>query len=114
MSVKKANFDTLRSLAFGSISGTYAAVGIATAILPRIVCITNDTDVAMIFSVDNTNSVGNLYLPAQSFKLFDLTANMVPNHDDGLELPQQLTFYVKQFSGAATLGGVFLEYVYGT
>ncbi len=113
MSAKKVYFDTLRSLAFGGISGVYAAVGSATTIEPRIICITNDTDAGMIFSVDNTNATGNLYLPRGSFKLFDLTANLVDGKDDGFVIAKGTTIYVKQ-SSAPTTGAVYIEYVYGT
>ncbi len=113
MSAKKVYFDTLRTLAFGSISGTYAAVGAASTVEARIICITNDTDKGMIFSIDNTNSTGQLYLPASSFKLFDLTANLVPGKDDSFVIAKGTIWYVKQIA-APTVGGVFIEYIYGT
>lgn len=113
MSVKKVNFDTLRSIAFGDISGMYAAIGTALTVLPRIVCITNDTNAGMIISDDNANSVGKLYIPAGGFKLFDLTANMDSNKDDSLVMEIGTIMYVKQVT-APTSGGVYLEYIYGT
>lgn len=113
MSAKKVYFDDLRSLAFGSISGTYAAVGSALTVEPRIICITNDTDAGMIFSVSSSNATGNLYLPKGSFKLFDLTANMVPGKDDSFVIAKGTIFYVKQTS-APSSGGVYIEYLYGT
>ena len=108
---KKIKFDTLRSLAFGSISGTYAAVGSPFTVNPRIICITNNTDADMIFSDDNTNSIGNFYLAKGTFKLFDLTANMDPNIDDTLLLPIGTTIYVKQAAAPST-GNVIVEIVY--
>jgi hypothetical protein len=113
MSAKKVYFDTLRSLAFGSISGTYAAVGSAFTVEPRIICITNNTQGGMIFSTDNTNSDGQLFVAAGSFKLFDLTANMVPGKDDNFVIAKGTQFYVKQ-STAPTSGAVYIEIVYGT
>ncbi len=112
MSAKKVHFDTLRSLAFGSISGTYAAIGTATTVEPRIICITNDTDASMIFSDDNTNSSGKLILPKGSFKLFDLTANLVPHKDDSFVIGKGVIWYVKQVSAPGS-GAVYIEYVYG-
>lgn len=112
MSTTRAYFDDLRTLAYTGISGTYAAVGSATTIQPRIVCITNDTNAGMIFSDDNTVSVGKLYLPAGSFKLFDVTANFRAGSDDDFILPIGLTMYVKQ-STAPTSGAVYVEYIYG-
>ncbi len=113
MSAKRVYFDTLRSLAFGGISGTYAAVGAASTVEPRIICITNDTDAGMIFSDDNTNSTGKLYLPKGTFKLFDLTANLVPGKDDSFVIKKGTIWYVKQVS-APGAGGVYIEYIYGT
>ncbi len=113
MSAKKVYFDTLRTLAFGGISGVYAAVGSALTVEPRIICITNDTDAGMIFSTDNTNATGMLYLPKGTFKLFDLTANMVPGKDDSFVMAKGTIIYVKQ-SSAPGSGAVYVEYVYGT
>ncbi len=112
MSAKRVYFDTLRSLAFGGISGTYAAIGTALTVQPRIICITNETDAGMIFSDDNTNASGKLYLPKGSFKLFDFTANLVPGQDDGFVIAKGTIIYVKEAS-APSSGGVYLEYIYG-
>ncbi len=111
MFAKKVYFDTLRSLAFGSISGTYAAVGGPTTVNPRIVCFTNKTQGDMIFSTDNTNSSGQIFVPAGVFKLYDLTANLVPGKDDSFVIAQNVQFYVKQ-STAPVSGAVYIEFVY--
>jgi len=113
MSAKKVYFDTLRSLAFGSISGTYAAVGTPLTVEARIICITNNTAGGMIFSTDSSNSAGQLFVPAGSFKLFDLTANLVPGKDDNFVIAQGTQFYVKQVA-APTSGAVYIEVIYGT
>lgn len=111
MSAKKVYFDTLRSLAFGSISGTYAAVGSAATVNPRIICITNKTQGDMIFSVDNTNADGNLFVAAGSFKLFDLTTNEVQGKDDSFVIAKGTQWYVKQVT-APVSGAVYIEYLY--
>lgn len=110
-SSKKVYFDTLRSLAFGSISASYAAVGSALTVNPRIMCITNKTAGDMIFSTDSSNSSGQLFLPAGTFKLFDLTTNLVPGHDDNFCIAVGTQFYVKQ-STAPVSGAVYIEFVY--
>jgi hypothetical protein len=110
-SAKKVYFDTLRSLAFGGISAVYAAVGSALTVNPRIMCITNKTAGDMIFSTDNTNTDGQLIVPAGSFKLFDFTANLVPSHDDNFVMPIGTIMYVKQAT-APVSGAVYIEYVY--
>jgi len=109
---KKVYFDTLRSLASTGISGTYAAVGAALTHTPRIICITNATDADMIFSDDNTNSSGKLFLAKGSFKLFDLTSNMNPHYDDTFEMAIGTIIYVKQVAAPST-GSVYVEYIYG-
>lgn len=113
MSAKRVYFDTLRTLGFAGISAAYAAVGAALTVEPRIICITNDTNAGMIFSDDDDNADGKLYLPAGSFKLFDLTANLVPGKDDGFVIAKGTIIYVKQ-AAAVTSGSVYLEYIYGT
>lgn len=111
MSAKKVYFDTLRSLAFGSISGTYAAVGTALTVNPRTMRIVNETNAGMIFSDDNTVAAGKIYLPANSFLLLDLTANMNPEKDDAYVMSIGTIIYVKQ-STAPSSGSVYLEYTY--
>lgn len=113
MSAKKVYFDTLRSLAFGSISGTYAAVGTPLSVEGRIVCFTNRTLGDMIFSDDSTNASGQIIVPAGSFKLYDMTANLVPGKDDSFVIAKGTQFYVKQVA-APTSGSVYIEIVYGT
>lgn len=113
MSAKRVYLDTLRSLAFGGISGAYAAVGTLFTVEPRIICITNDTDSGMIFSDDSSNVSGKLYIPKGAFKLFDLTANMVPGKDDSFVMAKGTIIYVKQ-TAAVSSGGVYVELIYGT
>lgn len=111
MSAKKVYFDTLRSLAFGGISGTYAAVGTPFTEEARIICFTNKTAGDMILSTDNTNVDGQIFLPAGSFKLYDLTANLVPGKDDNFVIAKGTQFYVKQVT-APVSGAVYIEDVY--
>lgn len=111
MSAKKVYFDTLRSLGFASISGTYAAVGSALTVEARIICFTNKTQGDMIFSTDNTNADGQILVPAGSFKLYDLTANLIPGKDDSFVVAKGTQFYVKQ-STAPVSGAVYIENVY--
>lgn len=111
MSAKKVYFDTLRSLAFGGISAVYAAVGTPLTVEARIICFTNKTQGDVIFSTDNTNVDGQIFVPAGSFKLYDLTANLVPGKDDNFVLAKGTQFYVKQVT-APVSGAVYIELVY--
>lgn len=109
MTAKRVYFDTLRSLAFGSISGTYAAIGAVLAHNPRIICFTNNTQGGIVISDDGVND--RLFLPPGSFKLFDLTANMVPHKDDNWVIAIGTQFYVKDAT-APVSGAVYIEILY--
>ena len=102
------SFDKLRSLAFGSISGTYAAVGAKVAFAARMFRLINNTDGDMLFSDDGTND--KLFCPANSFVLYDVTANR-QSANNVLSLPAGIQFYVKQ-STAPTKGAVYVEILY--
>lgn len=110
MSAKRVYFDVLRSLAFSGISGTYAAVGTALTVEPRIIILTNATQGAVIFSDDGIND--KLYVAAGSFKLLDLTANLIPWKDDSFVIAKGTIIYVKQVA-APISGAVYLEYIHG-
>lgn len=109
---KRVYLDTLRSLGFAGISAAYAAVGTPFTVEPRIICITNNTQGDMIFSDDNTVAAGKLFVKAGSYKLYDLTANINPEHDDNFVLAQGTQIYVKQ-STAPQSGDVYIELIYG-
>lgn len=111
MSAKRVYFDTLRTLAFGGISATYAAVGVLFAFSPRMVYITNDTDAGMIFTDDNTVAAGKIYVPAHTTLSFNFTANMIPGQDDSFVMAKGTIMYVKQAS-APTSGSVNISLVH--
>ena len=107
----KVNFDTLRSLAFGDISATYAAVGTPLDHSARMICITNGTQGGMIFSTDDTNVDGNIFVPAGGSRIYNFTANLIPGKDDNFVVPAGTQFYVKQ-TAAPTSGAVYIEVIY--
>ncbi len=108
MTSQIAVIDSLRSLANGSISGTYAAVGNPFQHLTRLICITNNTDGDMFFSTDGSTNM--LFVAHNSFKLFDISTNKEVNSP--FYLPAGTQFYVKQ-STAPTTGAVYIEVIYG-
>lgn len=108
---QRAQLEALRSLAFGSISGSYAAVGTATANPTRLICFTNNTDGDMLFSRDG--STDELFVAAGSFKLFDIATNHRPVNQDDLVFEQGTQWYVKQ-STAPTEGSVYIEVLFAT
>lgn len=109
---KRALFDTLRSIAFGSISGSYAAIGSALTVEPRILIFTNTTNADVLISDDNTVSAGKLIIPAGSYLILDLTANMNPDHDDAFVMSKGGSIYVKGITLPSS-GFVYVAIVYG-
>lgn len=109
MSAICAVIDDLRSLASASISGSYSAVGSAFEHPVRLIRILNNTDGDMIFSTDGIND--KLFLPSNSFVLFDLTTNH-GQYDTTFVFPIGTRFYVKENS-ASTTGSVYIEAIYG-
>jgi len=97
-------FDPYRSKAFGSITNAYTTLGTPTTHLMRIIHFVNSTDVALDFSFDGTTD--NLYLPANSFALYDLETNAEAGADYFLQLQTQI--YVKYNSGAPTQGSAYV------
>lgn len=107
--VARAFFDEIRTLANGSISGTYAAVGTPTTVTVRAVCINNNTAGDMMFTDDNTKD--KIFVKAGSYKLFDIQSNMNAQFDDKFVLPVGTQFYVKQITAPAS-GAVYIEILY--
>ncbi len=68
-------FDTLRSVAFGSITGSYVALGTPFGNLYRILKFINTTNQAVFVSTDGVND--HDYIPAGGFSLYDITTNGV-------------------------------------
>ena len=108
---QKAELEELRSLAFGSISGTYAAVGSQFVNRCRIICFTNNTDGDMLFT--RYTDKDEIFIPAGSFKLFDITTNARTTNRDDLVFAIGTRWYVKQ-STAPTEGAVYLETIYAS
>lgn len=108
---QRAELEPLRSLAFGSISGTYAAVGTALSNPCRLICITNNTDGDMLFTRDT--SVDELFIAAGSFKLFDIATNHRPVNQDDFVFIKGTQWYVKQDT-APSEGDVYIEVMYAT
>lgn len=104
-----AQLEPLRSLAFGSISGSYAAVGTPFDFPCRLICFTNNTDGDMLFSRDGATD--ELFVAAGSFKLFDISTNHRAVNQDDLVFKKETQWYVKQ-STAPSEGSVYIETLY--
>lgn len=99
--------DALRSVGFGSISGTYTALGTPFSHPMRLVCLTNDTDENVFISFDGVGD--NLIVTKGGFKLFDLSTNKEENNTF-FAFMVGTKFYVK---GSPSMGSVYLEAIYG-
>jgi hypothetical protein len=106
---QNVDFENVRTVDWSSIGATYSAVGARSLYPCRAICITNDTDGAMYFTNDGVND--KLYVPANSFKLFDLTTNK--GGSDGIFVLQQNTQISVRYSVAPSEGLVAVEFLYG-
>lgn len=105
-----ARFDQIRELAFGDISGTYAEVGTPLTQNWREFRILNTTDAAIFISADGETD--NFYLPANSFLLWDLSANAPPiNETDTFVMSLKTQFYARS-DGSPSSGSVYIEGIY--
>lgn len=100
-----ADFEEIRSIAFGAISGTYAAVGSATASPSRGICVTNDTDGSMMITNDTTKD--KMFVKSGSFRLWDIQSNQ-SEADEPYVFPTGTQWYVKEVE-APTEGSVYIE-----
>lgn len=108
---QRIRFEELRSLAFGDISGSYAAVGDPLGNAARMIIITNQTNADMIISFDGVND--HLFVISSSAIVFDFASNRVAPVDQ-LEMPLGTTVWVKEASGAPSSGSVYVAVVYAS
>lgn len=103
----RATFEPLRTLAFGSISVTYAGIGTALAHPSRMMIVQNFTDVLITYSLDGIND--HFVLPSNGQVIFDWTSNVTVSQ--GFFIAEGVRLYAK---GAPTLGAVYVSTIYGT
>ena len=107
--VQTVTIDPIRSVAFGSITTSYVALGTGFTKPIRLICLTNNTDGDMLFSVDAVTD--QIFIPKGAFKLFDLTTNRLENATFWV-FDVGTAFFVK-YSTAPTTGAVYLEALWG-
>jgi len=101
--------DAYRTSAFGAITGSFTAVGAPLSHNWRAWRITNNTDGDLIVSLDGVTN--NLFVPANSFVLYDLTANTDDDGSSALVMAIGSQFYVKS-STVPTSGAIYIEAIY--
>jgi hypothetical protein len=106
----RARFDGLRSIPFGSISGTYALIDSPLNFPCRIIKLVNTTDGEVLISVNGIDD--HDVIPAGGFVLYDATANR--SDMGGVFLfAEGDRFYVKS-DAALTSGTVYLTTIFGS
>jgi len=101
--------DVVRTLAFGSISGTYAAVGSAFTHPARILIFTNLTAGNVMFSFDGVND----HVPVAAGAQLKIDFGSNRSEIGGVwNIGQNTTIYVKDIT-APTSGAVYVSLFYG-
>ena len=100
--------DQLRSLAAGSITTTYSPVGSGFAHQVRILHLVNNTDGDMLISFDGYTD--NIFIPANSFTLYDVTANKLSNVNTFVFSERSLVLV--KYSTAPTTGAYYVICLY--
>jgi hypothetical protein len=104
-----AILDTIRTLAYTSITTAYVAVGTAQLYPAKIICFTNTTNQNAFFSMDGVHD--QVLVPANGFKLYDVTTNHRPVNQDDFVFATGTQWYVKQ-PIASTSGSVYIEIIH--
>ena len=106
----RAQFDAQQSIAFGSISGTYAPIGMQFKYPIRCLIVNNLTAGVMQFS-DDGGVTDKFVLGAGQAMILDVSSNRTATSDE-LYFPRFYQLYVKQIS-APTSGAIYVSAVYG-
>ena len=101
----RAKFDTLRSVAAGSVTGSFVALGVPLASPAVAFNCLNQTNGDVQVSFDGINP--NLTLPANSYQVWDVRANS-PALNEYL-LAGGTQFYVRQGTTVPTTGTFYVE-----
>jgi len=99
--------EPLRSLAFGSISGTYAAIGTALAHPAHMILFQNQTNATVTISMDGIND--HFTLLANGYFVLDISGNKAAS-SYGFYISKGTIFYVK---GTVGSGNVQVSVFYG-
>jgi len=100
-----AKFDTLRSVAFGSITASYAIVGTSLAESAVAISFKNTTNGIIYLSTDGINDM--VAIPPSWGAVYDIRTN-APNMADFL-LSKGTAFLIKYSGSAPTSGSFYIE-----
>lgn len=109
MSSQVIRVDGLRSLAAGSISASYTAIGTPFTHMMRLLKVVNNTNADIIISYDGVND--NDFIPASSFYLYDGNTNK--NLPDSRYVFQPYTTVYARSTGAPSTGSIYVVALFG-
>lgn len=102
--------EPVRTLAFGSISGTYMGIGTGINNPARVMLFQNLTDQTVMFSLDGIND--NFPLAAMTSFVLDITSNK--SLGEGYFIAEGTRIYVKDIGIATTTGAVYVTVMYAS
>ena len=102
--------EPVRSVAFGSVSGTYMGIGSPLDHPSRIIFVQNLTDELLMFSFDGVND--HFPLPSNGFLLVDISSNKTST--SGFFLSEGQRLYVRDVGVAPGSGSVYFSTFYGS
>lgn len=102
-------YENLRSVSFGSITGSYASIGVPFENPIRILRVTNTTDVVILVSFDGVNDKD--VSPNKTAYVYDYCSNA---SDQGgyAEQSAGTTVYIKAESSLPTVGKIYITAIY--
>lgn len=103
----RATFDSIREVAFGSITASFTALGSALSNHGRVIKLTNGTNAPIYVSIDGVNAFDKI--PANGYLLIDFATNRI--RDDGLFIAIGTQFYIR-YDTAPTSGAFWMSTVY--
>lgn len=101
-------FDSIRSDAIGSITSSYTRFGSVFGHAMRVLHFINDSNGSYMISFDGVTD--NVFLPSDSFSLYDLTSDQDVNEKFRYESNTQL--WIKYVIAPTTTSGVQTDTVY--
>ena len=107
----RATMEPVRSIAFGSISGTYAGIGTALSNPSRMLVLQNFTDQPVMISIDGVSD--HLPLAANVSMIMDMTSNKSVM-GAVFAWAEGQRFYVKTLGAGPASGSIYLSTIYGT
>lgn len=118
----RLGIETIRSLIWSSISGTYAKIANATTANPtRLICFTNTTNSNLFVAITqgstpaSDNTADQIIVPANGFKLLDIMTNHYPQEGSPMQIQQGSLLWARTATGSSnpSQGFIYAEVYYG-